>query len=52
MRLSELSTTTGVSVASLKYYLREGLLPPGDVVSRTESSTTTGTSTAFASCGR
>lgn len=38
MRLSELSTTTGVSVASLKYYLREGLLPPGDVVSRTESS--------------
>lgn len=38
MRLSELSTTTGVSVASLKYYLREGLLPPGEVVSRTESS--------------
>lgn len=29
MRISELSATTGVSVATLKYYLREGLLPPG-----------------------
>ncbi len=30
MRISELSRTTGVSVATIKYYLREGLLPPGD----------------------
>lgn len=29
MRISELSTASGVSVASLKYYLREGLLAPG-----------------------
>lgn len=29
MRLSELSDRSGVSVASLKFYLREGLLPPG-----------------------
>lgn len=29
MRMSELSDTTGVPVATLKYYLREGLLPPG-----------------------
>jgi DNA-binding transcriptional MerR regulator len=29
MRISELSRTSGVSVASIKYYLREGLLPPG-----------------------
>ncbi|WES64695.1 MerR family transcriptional regulator [Microbacter sp. GSS18] len=29
MRISELAHTTGVSVASIKYYLREGLLPEG-----------------------
>lgn len=29
MRISELSTRSGVSVASIKFYLREGLLPPG-----------------------
>jgi DNA-binding transcriptional MerR regulator len=29
MRISELSTVTGVPVATVKYYLREGLLPPG-----------------------
>lgn len=29
MRVSELSETTGVTVPTLKYYLREGLLPPG-----------------------
>jgi DNA-binding transcriptional MerR regulator len=28
--VQELSSTTGVSVASIKFYLREGLLPPGD----------------------
>jgi DNA-binding transcriptional MerR regulator len=30
MRISELSRRTGVSVASIKYYLREGLLAPGE----------------------
>lgn len=29
MKLSELSATTGVSTASIKFYLREGLLHPG-----------------------
>jgi DNA-binding transcriptional MerR regulator len=29
MRISELSETTGVAVATIKYYLREGLLQPG-----------------------
>lgn len=29
LRLSELSRASGVSVASIKYYLREGLLAPG-----------------------
>jgi len=30
MRLSELSERSGVSVYSIKFYLREGLLPPGE----------------------
>jgi DNA-binding transcriptional MerR regulator len=30
MRMSELSTTTGVAVPTLKFYLREGLLPAGE----------------------
>ncbi|GAA4907970.1 MerR-like DNA binding protein [Actinomycetospora succinea] len=30
MRIGDLSRETGVSVASIKYYLREGLLPPGE----------------------
>lgn len=29
MRIGELSARSGVSVATIKYYLREGLLPPG-----------------------
>lgn len=29
MRMGELSQVTGVPVATLKYYLREGLVPPG-----------------------
>lgn len=37
MRLAELSESTGVAVATLKYYLREGLLHPGTVVSRTQA---------------
>lgn len=31
MRLSTLAQQTGVSVATIKYYLREGLLPPGEL---------------------
>lgn len=30
MRMAELSATTGVPVATIKYYLREGLLAPGE----------------------
>lgn len=30
MRISELSDATGISVATIKYYLREGLLPAAD----------------------
>ncbi|QPZ37429.1 MerR family transcriptional regulator [Paramicrobacterium chengjingii] len=32
MRISELSHETNVSVASIKYYLREGLLPAGETL--------------------
>lgn len=37
MRLAEISAATGVSVATLKYYLREGLLMPGEPTSATRS---------------
>lgn len=37
MRLSELSEQSGVSTATIKYYLREGLLPPGRRVSATQA---------------
>lgn len=37
MRISELSSTTGVPVATIKYYLREGLLPQGHATSRTQA---------------
>lgn len=37
MRLAELSDTTGVAVATLKYYQREGLLHPGRALSRTQA---------------
>lgn len=30
MRMAELSAQSGVPVATIKYYLREGLLPPGE----------------------
>jgi len=30
MRMAQLSTTSGVPVATIKYYLREGLLPAGE----------------------
>ena len=35
MRISELAERTGASTATVKFYLREGLLPPGNVTSRT-----------------
>ena len=35
MRISELAETSGLPVATLKFYLRSGLLPPGRAVSRT-----------------
>ena len=38
MRVSELSRESGVPVATIKYYLREGLLPPGVAVNARESS--------------
>ena len=38
MRLADLSRETGVSTATLKYYLREGLLHPGAPQSQTKSS--------------
>ncbi|MFJ2768239.1 MerR family transcriptional regulator [Streptomyces sp. NPDC087300] len=37
MRLAELSRHTGVPAATIKYYLREGLLPPGRRVSATQA---------------
>lgn len=37
MKISELSAATDVPVATLKYYLREGLLPAGAVRSRTQA---------------
>ncbi|MDT0308241.1 MerR family transcriptional regulator [Streptomyces sp. DSM 44917] len=37
MRLAELSRRGGVSTATIKYYLREGLLPPGERVSATQA---------------
>jgi DNA-binding transcriptional MerR regulator len=33
MRIAELSRQTGVPVPTIKYYLREGLLPPGELSS-------------------
>lgn len=38
MRISELSTETGVPVATIKYYLREKLLPEGERSSPTQAS--------------
>ncbi|MGR3935728.1 MerR family transcriptional regulator [Streptomyces sp. BRA346] len=35
MRLAELSERSGVSTATIKYYLREGLLPPGERLTAT-----------------
>ena len=38
MRISELSAATGVTVPSIKYYLREGLLPAGELTSANQAS--------------
>jgi DNA-binding transcriptional MerR regulator len=37
VRISELARVTGVPVPTVKYYLREGLLPQGTVTSRTQA---------------
>jgi DNA-binding transcriptional MerR regulator len=37
MRISDLSQQTGVSVATIKFYLREGLLPPGEPTGRNQA---------------
>ncbi|MFD8480326.1 MerR family transcriptional regulator [Kitasatospora sp. NPDC059673] len=37
MRLADLSEISGVSLATIKYYLREGLLPPGRLVNATQA---------------
>ena len=38
MRISELAARSGVPVATIKYYLREELLPPGSLTSATQAS--------------
>ncbi|MFI9003285.1 MerR family transcriptional regulator [Streptomyces sp. NPDC053541] len=38
MRIGELSRRTGVSVATIKYYVREGLLPAGQLTSPNQAS--------------
>src|SRR3990170_4674837 len=37
MRIKELSLSSGVSLPTIKYYLREGLLPAGDLVSKNQA---------------
>jgi DNA-binding transcriptional MerR regulator len=37
MRISELADRSGVPVPTIKYYLREGLLPPGEATSATQA---------------
>lgn len=37
MRISELAAESGVAVATIKYYLREGLLPPAERTSATQA---------------
>jgi len=39
MRIGELSRRSGVPVPSIKYYVREGLLPAGERTRPTRSST-------------
>jgi DNA-binding transcriptional MerR regulator len=37
MRLAELASTSGCPIATIKYYVREGLLPAGDLVHAKEA---------------
>ncbi len=37
MKVAELSQTSGISVATIKYYVREGLLPAGERTSATQA---------------
>jgi DNA-binding transcriptional MerR regulator len=37
MRIGELSRVTGVPVPTIKYYIREGLLPPGEPTARNQA---------------
>lgn len=37
MRISDLSRQSGVPVATIKFYLREGLLPPGNLTARNQA---------------
>jgi DNA-binding transcriptional MerR regulator len=37
VRIGELSRRTGVAVPTIKYYLRDGLLPPGELTSRNQA---------------
>lgn len=37
MRISQLSAETGVSVPTIKFYVREQLMPPGQLTSRTQA---------------
>jgi DNA-binding transcriptional MerR regulator len=37
VRIAELSKRSGSSVATIKFYLREGLLPPGEATSRNQA---------------
>src|SRR5687768_10077798 len=38
MRIAELSRQSGVPVPTIKYYLREALLPPGELTSPNQAS--------------
>lgn len=38
MRISELATASGVSIATIKFYLREGLVHAGELTSATQAS--------------
>lgn len=40
VRMAELSRSSGVPVATVKYYLREGLLPPGEPTGRNQAAYT------------
>ncbi|RFS83677.1 MerR family transcriptional regulator [Actinomadura spongiicola] len=37
MRIAELSRSSGVPVPTIKYYMREGLVPPGELTNRNQA---------------